>query len=44
MTEDESADYLPWEPGGSDGLDAAIQRTRRASFPLLGLDPDDPRD
>ncbi len=44
MTENGSTDHSPWEPGGAEAVDAAIQRTRRASFPLLGLDPDDPRD
>jgi acetoin utilization protein AcuC len=34
----------PWMPGGDSWLDRAIGATRRASFPLLGLDPDDPRD
>ena len=34
----------PWEPGGEGWLDAAIGATRRAVFPLLGLDPYDPRD
>jgi acetoin utilization protein AcuC len=34
----------PWMPGGEGWLDAAIAATRRAVFPLLGLDPDDPRD
>jgi acetoin utilization protein AcuC len=34
----------PWEPGGSSWLDRAISATRTAAFPLLGLDPDDPRD
>jgi acetoin utilization protein AcuC len=33
-----------WEPGGETWLDRAIGATRRATFPLLGLDPDDPRD
>ncbi|MDT4914236.1 MAG: acetoin utilization protein AcuC [Pseudonocardiales bacterium] len=33
-----------WEPGGDGWLDGAIGATRRAVFPLLGLDPDDPRD
>ena len=33
-----------WEPGGDTWLDRAIGATRRAAFPLLGLDPDDPRD
>jgi acetoin utilization protein AcuC len=36
--------YAPWEPGGQSWLDRAIAATRQASFPLLGLDPDDPRD
>jgi acetoin utilization protein AcuC len=31
-------------PGGESWLDRAIAATRRAAFPLLGLDPDDPRD
>jgi acetoin utilization protein AcuC len=34
----------PWEPGGDGWLDGAIGAARRAAFPLLGLDPDDPRD
>jgi acetoin utilization protein AcuC len=34
----------PWIPGGEGWLDGAIGATRRAVFPLLGLDPDDPRD
>ncbi len=34
----------PWTPGGEGWLDGAIGATRRAVFPLLGLDPDDPRD
>lgn len=33
-----------WQPGGDSWLDRAISATRRASYPLLGLDPDDPRD
>jgi acetoin utilization protein AcuC len=33
-----------WVPGGDSWLDRSIAATRRASFPLLGLDPDDPRD
>lgn len=44
MTEHGSVGYTPWEPGGRAAIDAAIQATRRASFPLIGLDPDDPRD
>jgi acetoin utilization protein AcuC len=34
----------PWQPGGESWLDRAVAATRRAAFPLLGLDPDDPRD
>jgi acetoin utilization protein AcuC len=33
-----------WEPGGDSWLDRAVGATRRAAFPLLGLDPYDPRD
>jgi len=34
----------PWMPGGDSWLDRAIGATRNAAYPLLGLDPDDPRD
>lgn len=34
----------PWQPGGETFLDRSIAATRAAAFPLLGLDPDDPRD
>ncbi|GAA4211388.1 acetoin utilization protein AcuC [Actinocatenispora rupis] len=38
-------DHTPWEPTGEpDAVDRAILATRRAVFPLLGLDPYDPRD
>lgn len=33
-----------WMPGGESPLDRSIAATRAASFPLLGLDPNDPRD
>jgi acetoin utilization protein AcuC len=33
-----------WEPGGDSWLDRAVGATRGAAFPLLGLDPYDPRD
>jgi acetoin utilization protein AcuC len=33
-----------WAPGGDTWLDRAIEATRVATFPLLGLDPLDPRD
>ncbi|HTZ45404.1 MAG TPA: acetoin utilization protein AcuC [Jatrophihabitans sp.] len=34
----------PWNPGGESWLDRAVAATRKAVFPLHGLDPDDPRD
>ena len=34
----------PWVPGGDGWLDRAISATRDAVYPLLGLDPHDPRD
>jgi len=37
--------WRPWEPGDADTpLDRAVVATRRAVYPLHGLDPDDPRD
>jgi acetoin utilization protein AcuC len=33
-----------WVPGGQSWLDRSIGATRNACFPLLGLDPHDPRD
>jgi acetoin utilization protein AcuC len=33
-----------WEPGGDSWLDQAIWASRNVSYPLLGLDPYDPRD
>lgn len=33
-----------WAPGGETWLDRSIEATRNAVFPLLGLDPFDPRD
>jgi acetoin utilization protein AcuC len=45
MTDGVTPSYQPWQPSGSpDAVDRAIQATRRAVFPLHGLDPDDPRD
>jgi acetoin utilization protein AcuC len=44
MGEGREPDPIPWVPGGESWLDRAIGATRRAAFPLLGLDPDDPRD
>ncbi|TWP49054.1 acetoin utilization protein AcuC [Lentzea tibetensis] len=36
--------HQPWGGDGDDAVDKAIRDTRRAVFPLHGLDPDDPRD
>jgi acetoin utilization protein AcuC len=36
--------WRAWQPGEGGPLDRAIAATRRAVFPLHGLDPDDPRD
>ncbi|HEX2903613.1 MAG TPA: acetoin utilization protein AcuC [Jatrophihabitans sp.] len=44
MGEGRSPAPQPWNPGGESWLDRSIAATRHASFPLLGLDPDDPRD
>jgi acetoin utilization protein AcuC len=44
MGERELPPILGWVPGGDSWLDRSIGATRRASYPLLGLDPDDPRD
>ena len=44
MGEGGTPDPRPWEPGGQSWLDRAIWASRHATFPLLGLDPDDPRD
>ena len=44
MGEGREPDPIPWAPGGESWLDRAIGATRRAAYPLLGLDPDDPRD
>jgi acetoin utilization protein AcuC len=43
MTDGAKPDYLPWQRGG-DSVDRAVLATRRAVYPLYGLDPDDPRD
>lgn len=45
MTDDADPTYQPWQPTGEpDGVDRAILATRKAVFPLHGLDPYDPRD
>ena len=43
MGEGAPVDHEPWGTGG-DQVDSAVLETRRAVFPLHGLDPDDPRD
>jgi acetoin utilization protein AcuC len=45
MTDGAVPRWEPWEPSGApDAVDRAILATRRAVFPLHGLDPFDPRD
>ncbi|HEX6872472.1 MAG TPA: acetoin utilization protein AcuC [Micromonosporaceae bacterium] len=44
LTDDADPTYRPWQPTDSDAVDRAIMATRREVFPLLGLDPHDPRD
>ncbi|GAA1811707.1 acetoin utilization protein AcuC [Planosporangium flavigriseum] len=46
MTDGVDPVYHPWTPGfdAPDAIDRSILATRRAVFPLLGLDPKDPRD
>ena len=44
MTDGAETGYRPWGDDGDDPVDVAIRDTRRAVFPLHGLDPDDPRD
>ncbi|MEV1287034.1 acetoin utilization protein AcuC [Micromonospora sp. NPDC049679] len=45
MTDDVDVSFQPWQPdGAADATDRAIMATRRAVFPLHGLDPHDPRD
>jgi acetoin utilization protein AcuC len=45
MTDGCEPDWTPWQPDGAiNTLDRAVLATRRAVFPLVGLDPYDPRD
>jgi acetoin utilization protein AcuC len=44
MTEGGYTGFSRWDPFTESRVDRAILRTRRASFPYFGLDPDDPRD
>ena len=45
MTDEADVAYRPWQPtDDADPVDRAVLATRRAVFPLHGLDPGDPRD
>ncbi|HEU0088956.1 MAG TPA: acetoin utilization protein AcuC [Pseudonocardiaceae bacterium] len=44
MTDGIEPRWTPWDGSAGSGVDRAIQQTRRAVYPLHGLDPDDPRD
>jgi len=44
MTDDADVTFQPWGGGTDEPVDITIRETRRAVFPLYGLDPDDPRD
>jgi acetoin utilization protein AcuC len=44
MSDSQSVDFEPWDGEDGDRIDSVIKETRRAVFPLHGLDPDDPRD
>ena len=44
MGEGGPVSYRRWQPGEGDAVDAAVLATRKAVFPLHGLDPLDPRD
>jgi acetoin utilization protein AcuC len=42
MTDGAVPRWTPWDSTGETEVDLAIQQTRRAVYPLHGLDPDDP--
>jgi acetoin utilization protein AcuC len=44
MSDNQSVDFEPWDGEDGERVDQVIKETRRAVFPLYGLDPDDPRD
>jgi acetoin utilization protein AcuC len=44
MTEGGYTGFAHWDPFTESRVDRAILRTRHASYPYFGLDPDDPRD
>jgi acetoin utilization protein AcuC len=43
MSDGADVRHEPWTEGAHQ-VDVAVLETRRAVFPLHGLDPDDPRD
>jgi acetoin utilization protein AcuC len=43
MTDGTEPRWTPWDGTGDTEVDLAIQATRRAVYPLHGLDPEDPR-
>ncbi|MGH3784000.1 MAG: acetoin utilization protein AcuC [Pseudonocardiaceae bacterium] len=43
MSDGAAPSWTPWDGTGGTGVDQAIQETRRAVYPLHGLDPEDPR-
>jgi acetoin utilization protein AcuC len=44
MSDGRDTGFDRWDPASDDRVDTAVRDTRRAVFPLHGLDPDDPRD
>ncbi|QRP44071.1 acetoin utilization protein AcuC [Amycolatopsis sp. FDAARGOS 1241] len=44
MTDERDTAFKPWGDEADEPVDVTIRDTRRAVFPLHGLDPDDPRD
>ena len=44
LTDDARIEWIGWSPDSDNPVDRAVLATRRAVFPLWGLDPDDPRD
>ncbi|MCP2168384.1 acetoin utilization protein AcuC [Goodfellowiella coeruleoviolacea] len=44
MTDGRDPGHQPWDGVAEEPVDIAVRDTRRAVFPLHGLDPDDPRD
>ena len=44
MGEGADTGFQRWGGGADERIDVSIRDTRRAVFPLHGLDPDDPRD